>query len=297
MSFHRWSAWQHRLTRESCVAAMMLAVGASAAGQPAARAVGETRFVSSRDGTRIAYDVGGAGPVLMLLHGGGQTRRMWHELGYVERLRDRYTVVAVDIRGNGESDKPTAAAAHSIDRLCEDLLAVADAVGAPRFSLWGFSYGANVARYLGVRTDRIDALAIIGIPFGPAASGVFRQTILDLRAKWLPVLEAERNGRFDAGTLADADRTTWQRGRVALDLAWLSAMLEWPPVEPGELRCRTLWLVGTANAGAMESVRALERTLAKTRVTLETLPGFTHPDEIMKIDEVLPRLEKFMSGR
>jgi pimeloyl-ACP methyl ester carboxylesterase len=46
-----------------------------------------TRFSTSVDGTRIAYDVTGSGPALMLLHGAGKTRRDWHTLGYVERLK------------------------------------------------------------------------------------------------------------------------------------------------------------------------------------------------------------------
>ena len=139
-----------------------------------------------------------------------KTRCVWHDLGYVDRLRARFTVVAVDLRGNGESDKATSAEAYVIDRLCEDLLAVADAVGACRVTIWGFSYGANVGRYLAARSDRVDAMVIIGIPFGAAASGAFRRLILDLRTKWVPVLRAERAGTFDPSTLPEADRADCQ---------------------------------------------------------------------------------------
>ena len=48
----------------------------------------DTRFATSPDGTRIAYDGTGTGPAIVLLHGGGGTRHDWHEAGYVERLRD-----------------------------------------------------------------------------------------------------------------------------------------------------------------------------------------------------------------
>ena len=75
----------------------------------------------------------------MLLHGGGQTRRVWRDAGYVSRLTSEFTVITVDIRGNGDSDKPTTVGAYAIDTLIADFLAVADAVGAQRFSLWGFS--------------------------------------------------------------------------------------------------------------------------------------------------------------
>lgn len=91
-----------------------------------------TRMITSRDGTRIAYDVTGSGPAIILLHGGGQTRRVWHDAGYIARLAPSFTVIAIDIRGNGDSDKPTTKAAYAIERLIEDVLAVADANGAHR---------------------------------------------------------------------------------------------------------------------------------------------------------------------
>jgi pimeloyl-ACP methyl ester carboxylesterase len=256
----------------------------------------KTAFTTSPDGTRIAYDVTGTGPALMLLHGGMQTRRVWHELGYVERLCARFTVITVDLRGNGESDANAREDAFRIDRLCEDLLAVADAAGASHFAMWGFSYGANVGRYLAARSDRVDAMAIIGIPFGPAASGRFRQMIIDLQKKWRPVLQADRAGTLDVSAMSDTDRAIWQRGTVPLTIAWLGAMLEWPAVEPDDLRCRTLWLVGSANENAMESVRAYEHVLAGTLVTLAIVSGLTHEAELTRIDDVLPRLEQFTAS-
>ncbi|RJP54921.1 MAG: hypothetical protein C4583_01450 [Anaerolineaceae bacterium] len=45
-----------------------------------------TRFATSPDSTRIAFDVTGAGTPLLLLHGGGSSRVEWHEAGYVARL-------------------------------------------------------------------------------------------------------------------------------------------------------------------------------------------------------------------
>jgi hypothetical protein len=52
-----------------------------------------TRFVTSSDGTRIAYDVQGHGPALILLPGRGFPRRTWHEYGYPSRLQDQFTVI------------------------------------------------------------------------------------------------------------------------------------------------------------------------------------------------------------
>jgi pimeloyl-ACP methyl ester carboxylesterase len=246
----------------------------------------ETRFTVSRDGTRIAFDVTGSGPPVMLLHGGGQTRKSWHEAGYVERLAREFTVIAVDLRGSGESARPEDVEAYAIDRLSEDLLAVADEAGASRFALWGFSYGANVGRYLAARSDRVTSMIYIGIPFGAAASGAFRQYIVDTLAKWTPVVEKAKARTLDPASLPEPDRARWESGVVPLTLAWLGAMLDYPPVEPSELKCPTLWLVGSLNEGALASVRAYEGKLEGTNVTVLAVEGLDHMQELTEIDRV-----------
>jgi pimeloyl-ACP methyl ester carboxylesterase len=252
-----------------------------------------TRYAISKDGTRMAYDVRGAGPAVMLLHGGGQTRRVWHDAGYVAQLAQEFTVVTVDLRGHGESDKPSQVAAYQIGRLTDDLLAVADSAGLSQFSVWGYSYGANIGRYLAVRSDRVRSMVYIGISFGAAADGTFAQMIRELRAKWTPVIDAHRAGRLDIDSLAESDRTIWLHGTVLgtvpVSIAWLSAMLDYPPVEPADMRCPTLWVVGTANAGAVESLEAHPGKLSGTRVSIELFEGLTHAQEFESIDQVFAK--------
>jgi pimeloyl-ACP methyl ester carboxylesterase len=65
-----------------------------------------TSFVVAPDGTHSAYDVTGKGSAIILLHGGWHTRQHWHDVGYVKQLKNNFTVITIDIRGNGESDKP-----------------------------------------------------------------------------------------------------------------------------------------------------------------------------------------------
>jgi pimeloyl-ACP methyl ester carboxylesterase len=266
-----------------------LAMVAFAALDASARG-GESRFATSKDGTKLAFDVTGSGPAVLLLHGGGQTRRAWHDLGYVSRLAKEFTVITMDLRGNGESDKPMTIAAYATDRLTEDVLAVVDAAGIQAFSIWGFSYGANVGRYVAAVSPRVRSMVYIGIPFGDAASGVFRDTIMGLRAKWAPILDAHDAGKLDVATLSEADRKAWEAGPevVRLRLAWLSAMLDYRPVEPADMRCPTLWLVGTANPDSMASVEKHRDRLATTQVSLMTLDGLTHSQEIERIERTLP---------
>jgi pimeloyl-ACP methyl ester carboxylesterase len=254
-------------------------------------------FAVSSDGIRIAYEVTRTGPMVVLLHGGGQSRRVWHELGFVDRLRDSFTVVTMDIRGSGESDKPTNVEAYGIKHHQDDVLSVADTVGQERFSVWGYSYGGNIARYLPGRSDRVTKLVIMGIPFGAADEPApFRQFILGLQTKWTPVVEADRAGTLDAHALSTQDRAVWKTGTIPLTLASLGAILNWPRIEPDDLRCPTLWLVGTANEGAMPSVDKYRHRLTSTKVSLHLMPGLTHEGELKRIDDVLPPMREFTLG-
>ena len=56
------------------------------------------------DGKKIQYLTAGQGPAVVLLHGYTQTSRMWRPL--IEKLREKFTVIAPDLPGIGDSDIP-----------------------------------------------------------------------------------------------------------------------------------------------------------------------------------------------
>lgn len=129
--------------------------------------------VVSADGTRIAYDITGSGPALMLLHGAGKTRRDWHKLGYVKLLQDDFRVITVDIRGTGESDRPREISDYGIAKIIQDIVSVADACDVQQLAVWGYSFGGNIARHLAARLERISRVVIVGVPLGPGGSDEF----------------------------------------------------------------------------------------------------------------------------
>lgn len=199
-----------------------------------------TSFAYSPDGTRVAYDRIGSGPAIVLLHGGGSMRREWYEAGYVSRLQDNFTVIPVDLRGHGESGLPTDPADYNIDKLGQDILAVTDACGIERFSIWGMSYGGKISRYLAAQSERVARLILMGTPLGPGVSGERRREAFDFCAHWSPILQAQRDGRLDPGSLSQEDHDLLQRLNVPVMLGWVRAMLDWPAIEPADFRCPTL---------------------------------------------------------
>ena len=251
-----------------------------------------TSSLVTLDGTQIFYDTVGEGPAILLLHGGGggQTRQSWHEAGYVARLKDAFKVITMDIRGHGDSDKPIAPAAYTIKTMCRDILAVADACKVETFTLWGFSYGGNIGRYLAASSDRVEKIIIVGIPFGHAAAGDFRQFIVDFRAYWQPLLQ---NEAFDPVALAADDQDVWVNMDVPVTLAWLTAMLDWGLNEPTDLLCPALWLSGSENEGTVASMKKYEETAVNTNMEIQIIAGLNHVQEFAEIDRVFPTMLAF----
>ena len=100
-------------------------------------------------GVQIAALVGGSGPPLLLLHGHPQTRAIWHQVA--PQLAERYTVVAADLRGYGDSSKPAGTADHANyakRTMAQDQVALMRALGWARFDLLAHDRGARVAHRL-----------------------------------------------------------------------------------------------------------------------------------------------------
>ncbi len=247
-----------------------------------------TQFATSKDGVRIAYDVTGQGPALMLLHGAGKTRRDWHKVGYVNRLKDDFTVITVDIRGTGDSDILTDIADYSIEKICDDVTRVADVCGAQHFFVWGYSFGGNIARYLGAWTDRTLALAMIGVPLGAAVNDDFDRFITNFLIKWQPLADAYRSGRT-----TEQERRSAIKGRIPVWVACFQAMRAWPRIEPGDIHCPILLLTGTKNAGMFKWTQLNRQALTSAAVKVELVQGLNHSQEFSEIDRVFPVVRSF----
>lgn len=77
-----------------------------------------------------------------------------------QSLAPHYRVLAIDLRGRGDSDQP--AEGYGFAYHARDILALADALGLERFTLVGHSFGATTAVYLGsIRPGRVAAIVLI----------------------------------------------------------------------------------------------------------------------------------------
>jgi pimeloyl-ACP methyl ester carboxylesterase len=251
----------------------------------------DTKTIISPDGTQIAYDVSGQGPALMLLHGAGKTRRDWLKLGYVERLQSDFTVITVDIRGSGESDYLVEIEDYAIEKVCQDLYAVADSCGVEQFAIWGFSFGGNIGRYLAAWSERVTALAVIGVPFGPAVDDAFDAYIRGLEKKYGHLAEVQKKESNPP------KRRSPIKGQMVGWLACFQAMRGWPRVDPSDVRCPAMLVVGTKNKNVMRWVDTHGAELVQAGVELQIIEGLTHNQEFTEIDRVFQVISQFFDEK
>jgi len=126
---------------------------------------GFTRRRIATSGAEINLVTGGSGPPLLLLHGYPQTHAMWHRLA--PRLAQRYSVVAADLRGYGDSAKPAGGDKHiaySKRAMAQDQVEVMDALGHASFHVVAHDRGARVAHRMALdHPQAIKKLAVLDI--------------------------------------------------------------------------------------------------------------------------------------
>lgn len=116
------------------------------------------------------FTVRGSGPALIVFDR--------QPPGYYDQLTDRYRVVVIaDV---ATETSPTNIASLTADRMCADILAVADAAGVDRFAWFGFSFGSVVGLQLASRTSRLSALVCGG---WPPLGGQYAETLAYVEAE------------------------------------------------------------------------------------------------------------------
>lgn len=118
------------------------------------------------DGVTLAGDAWGdpAAPLVLLLHGGGQTRHAWKNVGRV--LGDAgFRAIAFDARGHGDSGWAPDGR-YGTDVMVYDLVALLHALGDPRPALVGASMGGGTS-LVATGENRVDATALVMVDIAP----------------------------------------------------------------------------------------------------------------------------------
>src|SRR5262245_31024474 len=108
---------------------------------------GFKRLEIKTSGARIVTVTGGSGPPVLLMHGNPFSHLNWHKVA--PALAREFTVVATDLRGYGDSEKPPGGDDHSgysFRAMAQDQVEVMAALGFERFYAGGHVSGTRVRR-------------------------------------------------------------------------------------------------------------------------------------------------------
>ena len=130
-------------------------------------------------GIRIHYSVAGDGPPLVLHCVVPGDTRVWRDAGYLDGLSGM-SVVTIDPRGHGLSDRPHGLAAHRIGHYVDDVRCVLDAAGIERCAFMGHGDGACVGLELAAREPRrVGRVVAVGAIEEPAQRPAVARALRD----------------------------------------------------------------------------------------------------------------------
>ncbi|MBX7230682.1 MAG: alpha/beta hydrolase [Bdellovibrionales bacterium] len=135
-----------------------------------------TGTFSSFDGTNIYYEVRGDGPPLIMAYGIGCLTNHWTQ--QIRYFSQKYTTIVFDYRAHHKSEMPASRENLNIDSLAQDVKSLLDHLSLEKVSLWGHSFGVQVAvRVFDMYPDRIHNLVLINGFVSNPMQGMFGNEI------------------------------------------------------------------------------------------------------------------------
>jgi pimeloyl-ACP methyl ester carboxylesterase len=243
---------------------------------------------ADNNGVRIHYEVEGTGPPLVLQHGLTSDMSRWHVNGYVDVLKRDYTLILINARGHGDSDKPYEGEAYDRQIMASDVIAVLDAEGVEKSHYLGYSMGGSIGFGLAESfPDRFHSLMIGGM--NPYPIGGMNNMLESLEGgmesyveSMAPQPDAERKKHLLANDVrAIIAASIGLRDRP--DLSHVLTTMSMP----------CLVYAGDADGlhvGAEECVKHMPN------VTWASLPGLDHGQAMERSDLVLPHVTSFLDA-
>ena len=254
---------------------------------------------ASNQGAKIYYEVEGQGSPIILAHGATGNISFWTGYGFVDRLKDKYSVILFDARGHGKSDKPHETERYDYRLMVGDVIAVMDSVGVTRTHYWGYSMGGFVGFGLAKHfPERLLTLIIGGqTPYAKNKNEpspllkVFRRGVQE-------GMEAVIDGmRIELGTITPQ----YEERLRGLDPQAMVALLEYtqyqrPSLENDALQIELpcLFYAGDADVAAHEYGRTIAQQ--KPNACFLSLPGLHHSDAGDATEQIVPQVLSFLAG-
>ncbi len=246
---------------------------------------------ANNNGVKIYYEVEGQGPPVVMLHGFTDGLENWREQGYIEALSKNYSLVLVDIRAHGKSDKPHNPEDYLVERFVGDVVAVMDDVGIANAHYIGYSAGGSiglcVAKTVPKRVRSMILLAASPKRDTHEAARPFLQAVA--ADKYAVITRMEQ-----AGSLSKVMRNRILHNDYQALLAATSVPKPSVEADLPKMTMPFLILMGEKDQFApSQELREIYKVLPNA--TIVSLPNMNHDQLFTQSNVVLPQIKAFLA--
>lgn len=254
----------------------------------------ETRYVISKDGSKVAYNVIGEGPPLLLVHGGvgNYSKKLWVDTKWIDKLKTHFTIIAPDVRGSGETEKSEDSNFYMVENIINDFNAVLEDCNINEFYYFGWSYGATIGFHMCKNNKNIKKAICAGSCMGELFSKDFAP---GARRSFEELNHRKINNTLDETDLSDEDKKWVRETNLDMRIAQFKAWESWPIVTPSEINTQLAIYTGTNDTkDVLDELCRQEKELTKHNIKLKVFDNLDHYGLINEIDTVLPWVIDFL---
>ena len=248
----------------------------------------------------IYYEVEGEGEPLVLAHAAGSNIKDFRNNGYVDALKNDYTLVLFDARGFGMSDKPHTPADYDIKIRRGDVLAVLDDAGITQSHFLGYSMGTVVGIELMTKeTDRFYSFILGGTsPYGRTEAqykGALQQIEIFKTLKADPEAYFQQIEKNTGRSPTPEERNQTLSWDVDAFIAVIESQLDWAPLSNDDLSrisVPILLYCGSLD-GYHDGAKKASRIIPHCEFV--SLPNLNHGQAYYQSDLILPHIKEFLT--
>lgn len=245
-----------------------------------------TYYVRSIDGAKIAYSITGQGAPLLLVHGSGHSKALWQTLGWIDAFKHQFTTIAIDIRGNGESDKSYDPNFYSIDLILADIESVIKASGFQDFRYFGHSYGATIGLQSLAKQLPICKAVLASSMFGDR---FFKKIVPSWMKEYSSYNDKKKCGELKHLKATEEDLEWIQTTDLDLWIAQFKAWEHWNGVNIDQIKSPLAIYSGTKdNKAVLINLENNKKELENHGIETKIFEELNHSDLVTQIDICLP---------